>query len=104
MERGDPIETGGSLTPGSLARQTSCLTPVQRTPFGHPLPPAGGPLLFRSASPPVRSEAEVLAVVSGQADLLDPAPPPVVPQQPPPAVEYRERLVHRVGVPLALAR
>src|SRR3954454_6563895 len=39
------------------------------------------------------SESQTLPLVGRQSDLLDPAPPPVVPQQPLPAVEDRKGLV-----------
>ena len=49
-------------------------------------------------------EAQVFALVDGQADLLDAALAAVVPEQPASAVEDRERLVNGVVVPLVLGR
>src|SRR5262249_1010466 len=48
------------------------------------------------------SEAEVFAVVGRHSNLLDPAPPTVVPQPPPLPAEDRVRLVHRIRTPPAL--
>src|SRR5262249_61277546 len=68
-----------------------------------PYPPAarvGGP---GGPAPRPGSEAEVFAVVDRHPDLLDAAPPPVVPQQPTPPSEDRIRLIDGVRVPPALA-
>src|SRR5262249_15179001 len=44
---GDPTLTEGRPPPGRLTRRTSRRTPIKRTPISHPLPPAGGSLLFQ---------------------------------------------------------
>src|SRR5579862_2946584 len=51
---------------------------------------------------PWASKAEAFAVVDCHPDLLNPAPPPVVPQQPPLPVEDGVRLVHGVRIPSVL--